>query len=89
MMRANPNFELINIDDEYMLVPVGEQMDRFNGAVVLNEVSSFIFERLKKEMTEEDIVKSLINEYEIDSITAKSDVQEVISKLKMLGIIYE
>ena len=88
-MRVNPNFELVNMADDYILVPVGEQMERFNGTVVLNEVSSFIFECLKNDQTEEDLIKSLIDEYEVDSNTARTDVHEALSTMKKLGVIYE
>lgn len=88
-MRVNPNFELVNVADDYMLVPVGEEMEHFSGTVVLNEVSSFIFECLKKNQTEEDIIKSLMDEYEVDFNTARTDVHEALSKMKKLGIIYE
>ena len=89
MMRINPYFELVHIADDYMLIPVGEQMERFSGTVVLNDVSAFIFEQLKKEQTEEELVKSLMDEYEVDSDTAITHVHEALTKLKQLGIINE
>ena len=88
-MRVNPNFELVNMADDYILVPIGEQMESFNGTVVLNEVSSFIFERLEKDQTEEKLVNSLMDEFEVDSNTARTDVHKALSEMRKLGIIYE
>ena len=88
-MRVNPNFEFVNVANDYMLIPVGEEMERFKGTVVLNEVSSFVLEQLKSGLTEDDIVKSIIEEYDVDLNTAKADVHEALSRLKILGIIYD
>ena len=88
-MRINPHFELVNVADDYLLVPVGDEMEHFNGTVVLNEVSAFIFEHLEKDQTEEELVNSLMDAYEVDSDTARTDVHEALSKMKKLGIIYE
>ena len=41
-MKLESGFEIVNIADDYMLVPVGDQMEQFNGTVVLNDVSAFL-----------------------------------------------
>ena len=88
-MRIKPDFELVNIAGDFLLIPVGDQIDRFNGTVVLNEVSAFLINKLKTEIDRDDLVSLLIMEYGIDSKTAQEDVDEALEKMRKIGIIYE
>lgn len=88
-MKIKNGFELVNLVGNYMLVPVGEEVDDFNGTVVLNEVSAFILDKLKTDIEKEDLVELLINEYEVDRSVAQSDIEETLDKLIKMGIVNE
>ena len=88
-MRLAPEFEIVNIADDYMLVPVGSQMEKFNGTVVLNDVSAFLLEQLKTDRTKEELVRLLMETYDVDTAAAQADVDMAIEKMKKIGIIYE
>ncbi len=55
-MKIKPEFELINIADDYMLIPVGNQVEQFNGTVILNKVSAFLLELMKKDISKEELI---------------------------------
>lgn len=86
-MRIKENFVLRNIADEYIVMPTGSNIAKFDGAVALNEVSAFIFEKLQNPVSKEDLVTALLNEYEVDAETAAKDVDALISKFEEMGII--
>ena len=86
-MKIKENFEIVNIAGDYMLVPIGDQLEQFKGTVVLNEVSAFLLEKMKKEITKEELVQSLLEEYEVDPVTAKEDVENVLEAMRKTGII--
>lgn len=86
-MKIREGFVLRNIADEYIVMPTGGNIAKFDGAVALNEVSAFIFEKLANPMSKEDLVEALVNEYEVDSETAAKDVDSLISKFEEWEII--
>lgn len=81
--------ELIKRDiaREYFLVPVGKSMYDSNGLFILTELGSFIWDLLPNVDGEEDILKAVLAEYEVDEATAKADIQVFLNKLKMLEIL--
>ena len=88
-MKIKNNFEMVTIGDDYILVPVGDEMDKFNGTVVLNDVSAFLIENLKTDRTEKELTDLMVEEYDVDRDTALSDIRASIEKMKDLGILDE
>ena len=86
-MKIKENFVLRNIADEYIVMPTGSNIASFDGAVALNEVSAFIFEKLQNSASKDDLVIALLNEYEVDEETAVKDVDNLISQFEEMGII--
>lgn len=66
-MRIKKDFKLQKMMDEFMVLPTGDNINTFNGAVVLNEVSAFIFEQLEKGVSREDLLNLLLGEYDYDT----------------------
>ena len=86
-MKIKENFTLRHIADEYIVMPTGSSIAKFDGAIALNEVSAFIFEKLLNPMSKEDLVTALLNEYNVDKETATKDIDALISKFEEMGII--
>ena len=63
-MKAKYTFEIMEIDDQMMAVPVGEEADELHGILKLNESAAAILELLKEETSEEEIVQKLLEKYE-------------------------
>ncbi len=81
LYRASPDFLVRRIAGEILVVPVGESANRLNGFLSFNEVGAFLFEALSKEArTQEDLVKLLCSEYDVDSAIAESDVEGFLQK---------
>lgn len=74
MKIKEDSFVLRQIADEYIVVPIGSEADIQNCIIKLNETSAFLWGLLENEKTINELVDSLINEYEIDYDTAKRDV---------------
>ncbi len=86
-MKIKADFEVVNVAGDYMLVPVGDQMEQFKGTVVLNEVSAFLLDKMKEEVTKEELVQFLLDEYEVDPVIADTDVEKVLEDMRKIGII--
>lgn len=88
-MKMKSDFEIVKVADDYMLIPVGEQVDCFNGTVILNEVSAFLLEKLQSDISKEELVHFVTDEFDVDLETAEKDVSRAVDALKEMGIIHE
>ena len=86
-MKLKPDFQIVQMANDYMLVPIGDQIDSFNGTVILNEVSAFILNQLKEDLEKEDLVERLVMEFDVESATAREDVDVAVEKMKQIGIL--
>lgn len=86
-MKLKPDFQIVQMANDYMLVPTGDQIDSFNGTVILNEVSAFILNQLKEDLEKEDLVERLVMEFDVETATAREDVDVAVEKMKQIGIL--
>ena len=88
-MKLKQGFITQDYRGEQLMVAVGPEAKRFHGIVRSNETAAFIVDRLKSETSEEEIVSSMLAEYEVDGSTAASDVRRVLDELRSIGAIEE
>jgi hypothetical protein len=87
IITHSPSIVSRKTDDEYVLVPVTDNIADMNSVFTLNETGSFIWERMDEIHTLGDIVNDLISEYETDYDTAVKDVLEFVSNMSKYLII--
>lgn len=85
-MKIKENFVLREIAGEYIIVPVGNTTLNFNGLMTVNEVGMFIWQQLQEEITKEELLTRVLDEYEVDEETAKADIDEFLGRLTKAGI---
>lgn len=86
-MKLKKEFILREIAGEYILVPTGETTLNFNGLITVNELGAFIWNNIEKVNSEEDILKLILDEYEVEENIAREDLNEFLDKLKGAEII--
>lgn len=86
-MKIKEGYLLREVAGSHVILPIGETTIDFNGMASLNETGVFLFERMKEEITEEELVKELLEVYDIDEETAKKDVNAFVEKVKGAGIV--
>lgn len=86
-MKIIKDFILRNIAGEYVLIPTGTTTQEFNGLISLNEIAAFIWNNIENVDDVDDMVKLILEEYEIDEMTAKIDVENFLAGLKESNII--
>ena len=60
----------------------------YSSLISLNETAAYLFKELQgKEFTEEDAVKLLLDQYEVDEETAAKDVKALVAKWAEIGLI--
>ncbi len=86
-MKIAEGFLLKSIAGTNVVVPTGSNTVSFGNVITLNETGVFLFELLENDTTEENLVASMLKEYDIDEATAKADVAEFVGKLKEAGLL--
>lgn len=86
-MKLNKDFILREIAGEYILVPIGDTPLSFNGLITVNDVGAFIWNNIKKTSSEEELLKLILDEYDVDKDSAKEDLAEFLGKLREAEII--
>ena len=79
-MKLKDGFYTHNVGNKQVLVGVAST--GFSGLVRSNATAAFIVEQLKKETTEEEIVQTMLNEYDAPEEKIRRDVNLVIEKLR-------
>ena len=88
-MKIKKGFVLRNVVDEYMVMPSGDNIAKFDGTVVLNEVSAFIFKQLENAVSRDDLVTAVLNEFDVDEATAAKDIDNLLARFREIGLLEE
>lgn len=86
-MKINGEFVLREIAGEFILVPIGSAAQELNGMISVNEIGVFIWRKLEAGCSYEQLLESIIDEYEVSYDTAKSDLDEFLSQMKEAKLI--
>ena len=86
-MKVNSDFVMRNIAGENILVPTGEAAEKFKGMITMNEVAAFMWQNIDEVESKEDLVKMVLNEFEVDEETATRDVENFINELSSINMI--
>jgi len=88
-MKAKYVFEKMELNEEIVAVPVGQNADEFHAVLNLNEEAMRILELLQEETTEHDIIIQLLTEYDITEEKLKPLVHAYIDQLRQEGLLEE
>ncbi len=86
-MKIKDNYILREVAGENLVVPLGEAGINFNSVITVNETGKFLWEQLSGDITQEQLTAALLNEYDVDEITAARDVESFVKSLKDNGIL--
>ena len=86
-MRIDKEFILREIVGDYIIIPAGKTVLDFNGLITVNEVGVSLWNMLQNEVTFEELVQGILDEYDVEESVAREDVQEFLAALIDVGII--
>jgi len=75
--------------NEYVLVPIANNIADMNSMFTLNETGAFIWEHIDGKNSVENIISEMTLEYEVDFETASYDVFSFIDDMKKYLVIDE
>lgn len=76
-----------NIAGDVILVPVGKAVYENNGLFALSELGAFIWERLPAARDQEEILRAILDTYEVSEEDARRDLDDFMEQLRELDIL--
>ena len=89
IMKIDRNFVLREIAGEYIIIPTGKTALEFNGLITVNEIGMELWKMLQNEVTFDDLLKGIMEEYDVDDNQAEKDVVSFINLLKDNNLLEE
>lgn len=80
-MKIKGTFTLRQVAGEILAIPVGASALQLNGMIILNPVSKVIWECLEKGTTEEEILTTVTDLFDVEPDVAKEDVAAFLAVL--------
>lgn len=86
-MKLKCDFEIVDLGEEKVAVPVGEGADNLHGVVKLNKQGYEIFKGLQDGKDKSEIIKDMYKTYDTDIQTITNYVDEFMSELVSISIV--
>ncbi len=86
-MKIKEGFILREIAGSFIVVAVGEAVKSFNGVINLNPTGALLWKKLSEGGDENDLLKALLDEYDVEEEVAKKDIELFIAKLKNANLL--
>ena len=86
-MKISENYIMRNVAGEVVIIPTGTAAQYFNGIISTNEVAAFIWQNIEKCDTPEDMLKLVLEKYDVEEEQAKKDVYGFLETLKQAQMI--
>lgn len=86
-MKIKEGYIMREVAGNNIIIPLGEERTQFNGVMTLSGSGAFLWKKLEGGVSDEnELVAAVLEEYEIDESTAKSDVHNFVEAVKEKGL---
>lgn len=85
-MKIKSGYMVRPVAGSYVVVSTGDKTVNFNGIMTLNETGNYLWERLLKGATREELLEAMLSEYDVDADTAGADIDRFLKKLEEAGL---
>ena len=85
-MKLKDGFLLRKVAGKNIVVSVASDIN-FNGMITLNETGVFYWEKLKNQITKEELLAEILKEYDVSEDEAAKDLDEFLLKLSEVEIL--
>lgn len=88
-MKTKKGFMLRQTAGRNIVVAVGQASEEFNGLITLNETGAFLWKMLQEGTTYEDMLKALLDEYDVSEADAKAGMDAFLKSVRDADLIDE
>lgn len=87
-MKIKEGFELRDVCGENIIIAHGIENIDFTKVITLNASAAMLWKEVQgREFTEDELVDMLLKEYEVDSQTARQDVDALVNSWIEAGLV--
>ena len=87
--RKSDSVVFRKIGDEFILVPIRQNVGDLDSIYTLNETAALIWELIDGQRCVQDILDQLVAKFDVSAQEAEQDLLEILSELKEIGAIKE
>lgn len=88
-MRLKDDFILHNTGEDFVIIATGEATKNFNGIIKLNNMGGEIVGLLTTDISEEEIIKAIVEKYEVEYEIAREDILNLLDSLRKAGVVLD
>lgn len=88
-MRLKGEFVIRQIIDDIIAVPIGPTALKFNGMIMLNQVSKLIWNCLEQETDLDSLTAAATEHFDVSEETARADIQRFLQQLRQADLLDE
>ena len=88
ILSHSPSVVTRKTGNEYVLVPITNNIADMNSVYTLNETGAFIWDQIDGKKIIEEIISALTEEYDIDRANAETDVFTFIDNMSKYLIVH-
>jgi hypothetical protein len=85
--KQNKDYIHRTIAGSDVLIFVGDNVADYNRTLKLNDTAGFLWDRLEKPHTCEELTKALLDEYDVDLTTATQDVKHFLAEFRKYNLV--
>lgn len=86
-MKIKDGFMLREVAGTWIVVPLAQRVVEFNGLMTLTESGALLWAKLQQDSDMEEMVKYLLEEYDVDEEVARYDIKEFVDSVIERGLI--
>ncbi len=88
-MKIKSGYILREVAGKNVIIPVGERVIDFKGMMMPNDTGCFIWKQLSADISYKELLNAILDEYDIDEDTAKTDLDGFMAEARENGVIEE
>ncbi len=88
-MKIKPGYMLREVAGCNVVVAIGAETMDFGGMINLNDSGAFLWKLLENGATEDELLKKMLDEYEVSEDVAKQGISAFINKMREADLLDE
>lgn len=88
-MKLRYKFVTRNVAGQTVALAVGNENAKFNGMIKINSVGEFIFKLLENDISFDEIVSKITDEYDVNTDDAKKSLEDYLNVLRENNLLEE
>lgn len=88
-MKTKKGFMLRSVAGRHVVVAIGQASVDFNGLITLNDTGAYIWEKLAKGISYDELLTDMLADYEVDEATARAGIDGFLATARDANLLDE